>query len=116
MQTSLTWNGLKELDDVLKRALNESEGKVSKVIFNVSQDGKKEAQRLSPTDSWFMHDNIYVFNEYLNAEIHSPASYSGYVNWGTRYNMAQPFFSDMFDYVVKKLENDITDVAEGLFK
>lgn len=112
---SIEWRGLEELNGSLEKALREHKPKVKAAIYNNTEEMKTEAKRLAPVDTWFMHENIYTFHGDMYGEVISSAFYSGFVNFGTRFMMAQPFMTDSFTAQVKKLEKMIEDIAKGLF-
>lgn len=124
---SIEWDGLNELGDVLAKAMRESESDVKTVIYNNGEKLKAKAVEwapkpggsrygLNPYSEGPLSQNITHKHNGLNSEIHAEVGYSGFVNFGTRYMRAQPFMTDTFNWVVKFLEQDIKDVAEGLFK
>lgn len=92
-------------------------GSVAKVLQNGGQIAKKEAKRVAPIDTWYMHDNIesYVIDP-LEVAIHSRAPYSGYVNDGTRFQDAQPFFDYGIQMGIKYLDDKMPDVVRGDIK
>jgi HK97 gp10 family phage protein len=48
--------------------------------------------------------------------IHSQASYSGYLEFGTRFMSAQPYMKPALFDVYPRFQRDMTDVFEGAFK
>ena len=123
---SIEWDGLTELGDVLAKAMRENESKVKTVIYNNGEKAKSKAIEWAPKpggsrygDNPYaegpLHENIVHTHYGLASEIQAMMFYSGYVNFGTRYMRAQPFMTDTFNWIVKFLEQDIKDVAEGLF-
>lgn len=113
---SIEWFGLDKLENSLTQAVSKSKTQVKQVIFNNTEEMKAEAMKLSPTVTWFLHDNIYTFHGSDYGEVISNAGYSGFVNFGTRFMMAQPFMTDSFNTQVKKMELMLKEVAEGLFE
>lgn len=112
---NIEWRGLKELNSSLDKALKEHKPKVKAALYNNTEEMKTEAKRLAPVDTRFMHENINANHGDMYGEVISSAFYSGFVNFGTRYMMAQPFMTDSFTAQVKKLEKMIEDIAKGLF-
>lgn len=92
-------------------------GTIAKVLQNGGQIAQKEAKRVAPVDTWFMHDNIesYIIDP-LDVAIHSRAFYSGYVNDGTRYQDAQPFFDYGIQQGLKYLDDTMPDAVWGRIK
>lgn len=67
-------------------------------------------QAKSPVDTGYMRANIsgHVTGK-GNAIITSSAYYSGFVNFGTRFMSAQPFFSDGIDYINDRIRRIMED-------
>lgn len=82
------------------------------VVKNSAEQMRYKAQKYSPVDTWFMHDNIFTFHSSTESETHSTAPYSGYVNDGTRFQYAQPFFSTAFEEVEKEFNKNMEDVIK----
>lgn len=116
MRARFDIRGDKELEALMKRAYKEAPRVAKKVLQNTAEQGKTIAQINAPVDTWFLHDHIEAIHTLTGSKIHSRARYSGYVNFGTRYMNAQPFFSDMFEEVTEILKEDFEDVAEGLLR
>ena len=123
---SIEWHGLNELGGALDKAMRESESKVKTVIYNNGEKAQAKAVEWAPKPGGSrygknpyargaLHENIVHTHYGLASEIHARVFYSGFVNFGTRYMRAQPFMTDMFNWIVEYLEQDIKDVAEGLF-
>lgn len=108
--------GDKELMAALELANAKSKTATAKVTKNLAERGKQNAKNMAPVDTWFMHDHIRTFHGDNYSEIHSQASYSGFVNFGTRYQTAQPFFTYMVEDLSKWAKTAYIDVARGLLK
>lgn len=109
----IDWSGLKEMQVYSRIMPKRLEKEADAVTKNVGEEGRMRAKKYAPVDTWFMHDNIFTFHKFLYSEVHSTATYSGYVNFGTRYQDAQPFFSKMFDEMEKIYKKDLADVLSG---
>jgi HK97 gp10 family phage protein len=70
------------------------------VMQQIVTEGVQYMQAKAPVDTGYMRANIsgHVTGG-GNAVITSEAYYSGFVNFGTRFMSAQPFFSDGIDYI-----------------
>ena len=112
----IRFEGDDEFDRLLEKAIKESESTVDAVVKNNTERTKRKAKQLAPVDTWFMHDSIYTSYEPLTGFIHSPASYSGYVEFGTRYMSAQPFIRPALEWMKPKYEKDLRDVIRGTLR
>lgn len=113
----MTLKNDKELARLLKKATKKSKEITNAVIKNNIEEGKELAISLAPEDTSFLKDNIvakHIPNE-IEGIIHSQASYSGYVNYGTRFMDARPFFTDAWAETQTKVINDLKDVIGGAY-
>ena len=100
----------------LEKAMAESERTVDAVIKNNAERTMRKAKQLAPVDTWFMHDTIYTEYAPLTGMIHSPAAYSGYQEYGTRFMGAQPFMRPAMDWMAPKYAKDLRDVIRGTLR
>lgn len=115
MSKGVTLTGDKEFIRALKKALKKAPRVTAKVIKNGAEFGKNEIQKDAPYDTGYMKQNVITQYPKLNvALIVSKASYSAYVNYGTRFMSARPFFTDGWEVTQKKLINDFKDVMKGI--
>ena len=112
----VTFVGLRQFENFLKLLPKNLEKSASAVTKNTAEKMCYTAKKYSPVDTWHMHDSIFVFHAYMMSEVHSTATYSGYVNYGTRFQYAQPFFSDAFEDMKKLYEKDMGDVLKGVLR
>ena len=120
-KTSFTLSGSEALVSVLDRAQKQAPDAVSKVIQNTAEKGKDTAKKRitahGAVDTEFMRDHVVAKHpKPLESVIHSEASYSGYVNYGTRFMGSRPFFYEMWKETVPLFYKDIEDVAKGLLR
>lgn len=112
-EMSIEFKGLREFENFLGLLPKKLEKSANAVVKNTGEEMRYRAKKYAPVDTWFMHDSIFTFHDYMFAEVHSTATYSGYVNYGTRYQYAQPFFSRAFEEMEKIFKKDMGDVLEG---
>lgn len=114
-------DGLEELVVAIEEATPKSIEQSNKVIKNKTEKVARNARKRAPVDTWFMHDNITTdyegeASEFVTGIIESPAGYSGYVEYGTRFNIAQPFLGPSVEEIVPELTSEMLKVSKGLFK
>lgn len=110
---SVEFKGLREFENFLGLLPKKLEKSASAVVKNTGEEMKYRAKKYAPVDTWFMHDSIFAFHSNMSAEVHSTATYSGYVNFGTRFQYKQPFFSTAFDEMEKVFKKNMDDVMKG---
>ena len=112
----INFEGADEFDRMLEQAFKQAPKVAEKVIKNNTEKGMAKAKRLAPRDTWFLHDNIYTEYKPLSGYVHSPASYSGYLEFSTRFMAAQPFMRPMMQWLAPQFERDMKDAMEGTLR
>ena len=103
--------GDKELISLLRRAAKKYPDETEKVIKNNAEKGKDLSASKAPVDTHFLRSSQNTAHpNKLEAHIKSEASYSGYVNFGTRFMEGRPFFTDMWEVTQKKVKEDLRGV------
>lgn len=108
--------GFDDLEKLLNRAAEKAPEAAEKVLHNVGEKTHIEMQNLAPIDTYYMHDHIIHEPLPLGSRLISEARYSGYVDGGTRYMWAQPFFTDGLTYGMRELERLLPEVIEGVLR
>lgn len=72
-------------------------------IVNISEDIRKQAKYEAPVDTGFLKASIKNRIDRLRAAITVWASYGGYVEFGTMYQKANPYFRRAIDIVKVKI-------------
>ena len=108
--------GFDDLEKLLNQAAKKAPEATEKVLHNVGEKTRIEMRKLSPIDTSFMHDHIIHEPFPLGSQLISEAHYSGYVDGGTRYMYAQPFFTDGLTYGMQELERLFPEVIEGVLR
>lgn len=116
MKFDMEFQGIQQLEMTIYNSHKKAVEQANKVTKNNGELLKRKAQELAPRDTWFLHDNIISKHFPLYSLVHSQASYSGYVNFGTRFMYAQPFMTDAVKWVQPKYQKDMTDVMKGAFE
>ena len=116
MANLIKFEGADEFDRLLEQAFKQAPKVAEKVIKNNTEKGMAKAKRLAPRDTWFLHDNIYTEYKPLSGYVHSPASYSGYLEFSTRFMAAQPFMRPMMQWLAPQFERDMKDAMEGTLR
>lgn len=115
-EVSVTFKGFREFENFLGLLPKKLEKSAGAVVKNSAEKAKYKAQKYAPVDTWFMHDSIFTFHDYLMSEVQSTAPYSGYVNYGTRFQYPQPFFSRAIEEMEVVFKKDLSDVLKGVLR
>ncbi len=80
------------------------------IMQQIIQETVQYMQSKAPVDTGYMRANVRGRTTGKGSGIiESTAYYSGFVNFGTRYMDAQPFFSDGIDYIKARVQRIIQD-------
>jgi HK97 gp10 family phage protein len=79
----------------------------------IADEMVQKMQERAPVDTGFLRDNISVTNsDDTAAQVSSLADYSFFVEFGTRFMAAQPFFYVVFDeYTIQNIIDDFNSVG-----
>lgn len=89
------------------------------VLKNNAEKGKKIAKEKAPVakvHGGFLRDHITTSYQGMEAKIHAEAGYSGYQEYGTRFQPGTPFLRPMLEQIQPQFQKDMTDVMKGVFK
>lgn len=112
----IKFEGADEFEGLLSKAFKQAPNIANKIVKNTTEKGMAKAKRLAPRATRFLHDNIYTEYKPLSGYVHSPASYSGYQEYGTRYMSAQPFMRPTMQWLAPQFERDMKDAMEGALR
>ena len=87
-----------------------------KVVKNNTEELKAKAHSMAPEDTGFLKNNIVTRYEGMSGIVHSQAGYSGYQEYGTRYQSGTPFMRPALNFIYPKYQKDMTDVMKGVFR
>ena len=108
--------------EVDKKDFKKLERKLNKIEINLIQDLTKElgvtasiislkAKRDAPVDTGNLKNSINFGKDSNGVYVESPAEYSGFQEYGTKYMKAQPFFFDNakteIKILIQRLKNKI---------
>lgn len=74
------------------------------------------AQSLAPVDTGFLRDSIHVApgDGEMSSSVIVEAFYGPFLEFGTRFMSAQPFFFPAVEQVGGQFESDISDMAAAM--
>lgn len=115
-RVTVEWVGAEEFGRVLQKAIAKSPELVDKVIFNNAEDMKDKAFDYAPKDTGYLKSKIcHKPMGKMDHEVGSYAEYAGFQEFGTRFQPGKKHLRPAFQDILKPLEKDIKDVAEGMF-
>ena len=88
-----------------------------KVVKNNAELFQRFAKGYAPHDTGFLKSQIKTsYPEALEAHIDAEAAYSGYQEYGTRFQTGKPFMRPALKVVEPKFKQDMTNVMKGAFE
>ncbi|MGQ7392186.1 HK97-gp10 family putative phage morphogenesis protein [Streptococcus suis] len=113
----IDWQGVEQLTMIIKGAGSKVREQSAKVVKNNAEKLKSKAQDKAPKDTRFLKDHIKTsYPGELEAKIEAEAAYSGYQEYGTRFQPGTPFMRPALKEVEPQFKQDMTDVMKGAFK
>lgn len=115
LSISIKITGAEGVESNLESIKEKVKSFVSDELRTISEDLVSEMQSTCPVDTGFLRDNIEESNSSSTAiQVSSRADYSIYVEMGTRYMAAQPFFYPAVNKItLEKIQADFKS-AVGL--
>ncbi|HFU4136879.1 TPA: HK97-gp10 family putative phage morphogenesis protein [Streptococcus suis] len=113
----IDWQGVEELTMVIKGAGSKVREQSGKAVKNNAELVQRFAKVYAPHDTGFLETQIKTsYPEALEAHIDAEAAYSGYQEYGTRFQPGKPFMRPALKVVEPKFKKDMTDVMKGAFE
>ena len=116
MGVKVKWHGIEKLTMTISNAHPNAVKQSLEVLKNNGERGKAVAKRKAPVDTSFLKNHITTNYQGMEAHIHAEAGYSGYQEYGTRFQPGTPFMRPMIQEVQQQFQEDMTNVMKGAFK
>ncbi|MFI3632807.1 HK97-gp10 family putative phage morphogenesis protein [Streptococcus parauberis] len=114
----IEWHGLEQMELALGKAAERHKDEIEASLKNHTEQLKAKAQSNALVDTGFMKGQIETSYGNMEGTVHAGASYSGYVEYGTRFNKEnghKPFMRPAFEVEAKAFEQDVKKIMKGLF-
>ena len=113
----IDWQGVEQLTMVIKGSGSKVREQSEKVVKNNAELVQRFAKVYAPHDTGFLETQIKTsYPEALEAHIDAEAAYSGYQEYGTRFQPGKPFMRPALREIEPQFKQDMTDVMKGAFK
>ena len=114
---SVEWHGAERLTMAIRGASQKTMEQISQVIRNNTERLKASAKAKAPVDTGFLKNHITSsYPDRLEGHVKSEAAYSGYQEYGTRFQTGKPFMRPASKEVEPQFKKDMTDVLKGVFE
>ena len=114
---SVEWHGAERLTMAIRGSSRKVIEQSEKVVKNNTERLKASAKSKAPVDTGFLKNHITSsYPDRLEGHVKSEAAYSGYQEYGTRFQTGKPFMRPALKEVEPKFKKDMTDVLKGAFE
>ena len=114
---SVEWHGAERLTMAIRGASQKAMEQSSQVIRNNTERLKASAKAKAPVDTGFLKNHITSsYPNSLEGHVKSEAAYSGYQEYGTRFQTGTPHIRPALKEVESQFKKDMDDVLKGVFE
>ena len=114
---SVEWHGAERLTMAIRGASPKAMEQSSKVIRNNTERLKASAKAKAPVDTGFLKNHITSsYPNRLEGHVKSEAAYSGYQEYGTRFQTGTPHIRPALQEIEPQFKQDMNDVLKGVFE
>ena len=114
---SVEWHGAERLTMAIRGASQKAMEQSSQVIRNNTESLKASAKAKAPVDTGFLKNHITSsYPDRLEGHVKSEAAYSGYQEYGTRFQTGTPHIRPALREIEPQFKKDMTDVMKGVFE
>ena len=114
---SVEWHGAERLTMAIRGSSKKVMEQSGKVVKNNTELVQRFARVYAPRDTGFLENHITSsYPNRLEGHVKSEAAYSGYQEYGTRFQTGKPFMRPALKVVEPKFKQDMTDVLKGVFE
>lgn len=114
---SVEWHGAERLTMAFRGSSRKVIEQAEKVVKNNTERLKASAKAKAPVDTGFLKNNITSsYPDRLEGHVKSEAAYSGYQEYGTRFQTGTPHIRPALQEIEPQFKQDMTDVLKGVFE
>ena len=114
---SVEWHGAERLTMAIRGASPKAMEQSSQVIRNNTERLKASAKAKAPVDTGFLKNHITSsYPNRLEGRVKSEAAYSGYQEYGTRFQTGTPHIRPALQEIEPQFKKDMNDVLKGVFE
>ena len=114
---SVDWHGAERLTMAIRGASPKAMEQSSQVIRNNTERLKASAKAKAPVDTGFLKNHITSsYPNRLEGHVKSEAAYSGYQEYGTRFQTGTPHIRPALQEIEPQFKQDMNNVFKGVFE
>jgi HK97 gp10 family phage protein len=108
-KSGITIDGTKRVIKILAYLKSEFPKTATSVLENLAKTTTEQMKKTAPVDTGNLRNNISYSVSGTTVTISSDAEYSGFVNYGTKYQRAQWFFTNGVEFAEQRLLKMMVD-------
>ena len=112
MEVEVTVEGESELMDAVDALPDRMQKEIEELMGQLAKEGLDYMDNLTPVRSGYLKSRNQVEADGLEFTLSNDADYAPYVNYGTRYMHAQPFFEPTVEYLTGEMETVLKAALE----
>ena len=114
---SVEWHGAERLTMAIRGASPKAMEQSSQVIRNNTERLKASSKAKAPVDTGFLKNHITSsYPNRLEGHVKSEAAYSGYQEYGTRFQTGTPHIRPALQEIEPQFKQDMNNVLKGVFE
>lgn len=114
---SVEWHGAERLTMAIRGASPKAMEQSSQVIRNNTERLKASAKAKAPVDTGFLKNHITSsYPNRFEGHVKSEAAYSGYQEYGTRFQTGTPHIRPALQEIEPQFKQDMDNVLKGVFE
>ena len=114
---SVEWHGAERLTMAIRGASPKAMEQSSQVIRNNTERLKASAKAKAPFDTVFLKNHITSsYPNRLEGRVKSEAAYSGYQEYGTRFQTGTAHIRPALQEIEPQFKQDMNNVLKGVFE
>lgn len=114
---SVEWHGAERLTMAIRGSSQKAMEQSSQVIRNNTERLKASAKSKAPVDTGFLKNHITSsYPNRLEGRVKSEAAYSGYQEYGTRFQTGTPHIRPALQEIEPQFKQDMNNVLKGVFE
>lgn len=114
---SVEWHGAERLTMAIRGSSRKVIEQAGKVVKNNTERLKASAKAKAPVDTGFLKNHITSsYPNRLEGHVKSEAAYSGYQEYGTRFQTGTAHIRPALQEIEPQFKQDMTDVLKGVFE
>lgn len=107
LEVHVTFSGVEELENAIADLATRVPGRIEEEMKSIGDGAKNFMDAHTPVKTGKLKSGNQVEVTRLEMTVSNNVEYAPYVNYGTRYMSAHPFFEPTLEYIMRQLGHDL---------